>query len=139
MLVLNWVLTWYFVRPKQTSGCSMKKGALRNFTKFIGKHLRQSLYFNKDVGLSPATSLKTRLSHRSFPVNFAKFLRITFIIEHLWWLLLVRQEIHNLLRGNLYLEKKKWLTADFANWMFFLVSDLMGEINLNPEVLSVNT
>ena len=31
---------------------------------------------------------RTRLWHRSFPVNFAKFLRIPFFIEHLWWLFL---------------------------------------------------
>ena len=29
-----------------------------------------------------------RLWHRYFPVNFAKFLKTPFIIEHLWWLLL---------------------------------------------------
>ena len=28
-----------------------KKGILKNFTKFTGKHLRQSLLFNKIVGL----------------------------------------------------------------------------------------
>ena len=31
---------------------------------------------------------RTRLWHRSFPVNFAKFLRIPFFIEYLWWLFL---------------------------------------------------
>ena len=41
-----------------------KKGALRSFAKFTGKHLCQSLYFNK-VGLW----------HRCFPVNFIEFLR----------------------------------------------------------------
>ena len=34
-------------------------------------------------GLSPATSLKQRLWHRCFPVNFAKVLRTTFLTEHL--------------------------------------------------------
>ena len=40
--------------------------------------------------ISPATAilLKKRLWHRCFPVNFAKFLRTPFFIEHLWWLLL---------------------------------------------------
>ena len=28
----------------------MKKGVLRNFAKFTGKHLRQSLFFNKVAG-----------------------------------------------------------------------------------------
>ena len=32
-----------------------KKGVLRNFTKFTGKHLCQSLSFNKVAGLRPAT------------------------------------------------------------------------------------
>ena len=39
-------------------------GVLRNFGKFTGK---------------PVTLLKKRLSHRCFPVNFAKFLRIPFL------------------------------------------------------------
>ena len=33
--------------------CSVKKGVLRNFAKFTGKHLFQGLFFNKVVGLSP--------------------------------------------------------------------------------------
>ena len=59
-----------------------KKGALRNFAKLTGKHLCQSLFFNKVAGLRPATLLRKRLWHRWFPVNFAKFL------EQLCWLLL---------------------------------------------------
>ena len=39
-------------------------------------------------GLTPATSLKKRLWYRCFPVNFVKFLRTPFVIEHLRWLLL---------------------------------------------------
>ena len=60
-----------------------KKGVLRNFTKFAGKHLCQSLFFNKVAGLRPATLLKERLWHRCFPVNFVEFLRTSFFIEHL--------------------------------------------------------
>ena len=56
-----------------------KKGALRNLAKFTGKHLRQSL---------SATLLKRRLWCRCFPMNFTKFLRTPFLIEHLRWLLL---------------------------------------------------
>ena len=68
--------------------CFMKRVVLRNFAKFTGKHLCQSPFFNKVVGLGPATLLKKRLWHRCFPVNFVKFLRSPFYIEHLWWLLL---------------------------------------------------
>ena len=63
-----------------------KNGVLRNFAKLTGKHLCQSLFFNKVAGLRPATLLKKRLWHRCFPVNFAKFLRTSFPTEHLWWL-----------------------------------------------------
>ena len=64
-----------------------KKGVVRNFEKFIGKHLCQSLLFNKVAGLRPASLLKKRLWHWCFPVNFAKFLRTPFLIENLRWLL----------------------------------------------------
>ena len=62
-----------------------KESVLGNFAKFSGKHPCQSLFVNK---VRPATLLKKRLWHRCFPVNFAKFLRTPFLIEHLWWLLL---------------------------------------------------
>ena len=35
--------------------CSMQKGVRRNFTKFKGKHLCQSLFFNKVTSLRPGT------------------------------------------------------------------------------------
>ena len=49
----------------------MKKGVLRNFAKFTGKHLRQSLFLNKVAAMRPVTLLKKRLWHRFFYVNFA--------------------------------------------------------------------
>ena len=56
-----------------------KKGVLRNFAKFTGKQLRQSLFFNKVAGFRPATLLKKKLWHSCFPVNFAKSLRTPFL------------------------------------------------------------
>ena len=73
---------------KQPPEVFCKKNVLRNFAKFTGKHLCQSLFFNKIAGLRSATLLKKRLWHRYFPMNFAKFLTTPFIIEYLWWLLL---------------------------------------------------
>ena len=64
---------------KQPPEVFYKKGVLRNFTKFTGKHLCQSLSFNKVADLRPATLLKKRLWHRCFPVNFVKFLRTPFL------------------------------------------------------------
>ena len=60
-----------------------EKGVLRNFTKLTGKHLCQSLFFNKVAGLR----------HRCFPVNFAKFLRTSFLTEPLWWTFIMKELI----------------------------------------------
>ena len=46
----------------------MRKGVLRNFTKFTGKHLCQSLFFNKAEAYN---FIKTKV----FSCEFAKFLR----------------------------------------------------------------
>ena len=53
----------FLVRDYKSSHqmCSVRKGVLRNFAKFIGKHLCQSLFFNKVAGLRSATLLKKRL------------------------------------------------------------------------------
>ena len=45
------------------------KGVLKSFAKFIGKHSRQGLSFNKVAGLW----------RRCFPVKFTKFLRKPFL------------------------------------------------------------
>ena len=66
-----------------------KRVVLKNFTKFTGKHLGQSLLFNNVAGLRSATLLKRRLWHRCFLVNFVKILRTPFLTEHLRWLLLL--------------------------------------------------
>ena len=68
-----------------------EKGVLKNFAKFTGKHLCQTFSFSKVAVLTPATLFKKKLLHRCFPVNFAKFLRTPFCIEHLWWLCLKAQ------------------------------------------------
>ena len=64
--------------------CYVKKGVLKNFAKFTGKQLCWSLSFNKVAGLQAATLLKTRLQHRSFPVNFVKILRTPIFTEYPW-------------------------------------------------------
>ena len=49
--------------------------------------MQEFFFFNKVAGLRPATLLKKRIWQGCFPVNFVKFLRKLFLIEHLWWLL----------------------------------------------------
>ena len=52
--------------------CSMKKGVLRNFTIFTGKHLYQSLFLKKET-----------LVH-VFSCEFSEFSENTLFTEHLW-------------------------------------------------------
>ena len=59
---------------KQPPGVFNKKVVLKNFTKFSGKHLYRSLFFNKVAGFRPVTLLKKRLRHSCFPVNLENFL-----------------------------------------------------------------
>ena len=40
----------FFYSQKQPERCSVKKGVLRNFAKFVGKHQSQTLFFNTVAG-----------------------------------------------------------------------------------------
>ena len=55
-----------------------KKGIVKNFAKYTGKHLCWTHFFDKVKGLRLVTLLENRLQHRCFPKTFAKPLRITF-------------------------------------------------------------
>ena len=77
LLSRNWSSRCIFVRSSSPE-VFCRKGVLRNFLKFTGKDLCQSLFFNKVAGFGPATLLKKKLWHRCLPVNFAKILRTPF-------------------------------------------------------------
>ena len=66
------VKVWNVQGRSSHQRCSIQKGVLKDFAKFTGKHLRQSLFFNKVAGLR----------HRGFRVNFVKFFKDNFFIEH---------------------------------------------------------
>ena len=53
--------------------CSVKKGVLRDFAKFTGKHLCQRLFFNK---------VKKRSLTHVFSCQFCEISKNTFFIEH---------------------------------------------------------
>ena len=110
--------------------CSLRKGVLRNFAKFIWKHLCQSFFVTKVTGLRPAILLKKRFWHRCFPVNFAKFWRALFTQNTSGRLLLIvlntHQEIMPLTLSFTH-NVEKWPnffhTAKIWNyiWRFFYV------------------
>ena len=61
-----------------------KKGTFKNFTKFTGKHLFQSLVFNKVAGLRSATLLKKETLAQVFSCEFCEIFKNTFFTEHIW-------------------------------------------------------
>ena len=97
--------------PAKTSShrrFSIRKGVLRNFAKFTGKHQCQSLFFNKLAGLRPATLLKRRLWHRCFPMNFSKFLTTPFLQNTSERLLLSKQNISQAVPQKGFVKKLLW-------------------------------
>ena len=90
--------------------CSVKKGVLRNFAKFIGKYLCQSFFCCKFAGLKalrPANLLQNSFWHRCFPVNFTTFLKTPFLKSTPGRLLLivhycVRKILFNLNNSTVY-------------------------------------
>ena len=53
--------------------CSVKRGVIKNFAKFTGKHLCQSLFLIKKETLA-----------QIFSCEFCKICMNTFFTEHLW-------------------------------------------------------
>ena len=58
-----------------------KKVVHKNFAKFPGKHLYQSLFFNKFAGETPSTFMNKKTWHRCCAINFAKFLKTPFSVN----------------------------------------------------------
>ena len=79
----HWLLQVYCITQKiyicqelQSSHqkCSIKKGFLRNFTKFTGKHLPQNLFFNKACNF-----IKKGTLAQVFSCGFCKISKSTFL------------------------------------------------------------
>ena len=62
-----------------------KNDVLKNLTKFTGKHLCQSVFFNKFASLRPVTLAQV------FSCEFCDIFKNTFFIKHFRWLLLYHQ------------------------------------------------
>ena len=60
----------YFTFRSSHQRCSVKRGALRNFTKFAGKRLCQSLCLNKSVSVSGLQLIKKETLAQVFSCEF---------------------------------------------------------------------
>ena len=78
--VTKFLITFILKKSPRSSHrrCSVTKGVLRNFAKFPGEDLCQSLFFNKVAGQACNFIKKESLAP---PVNFAKFLRTPFYLS----------------------------------------------------------
>ena len=65
-----------------------KKRVFRNFAKFSGKHLCQTLFFNNVAGLGSGACnfIKKEALAQVFSCEFCEISKNTFFTEHLWWL-----------------------------------------------------
>ena len=77
-------MTFSFLRSSRPD-VLCESGVLRNFTKFSGKHLCQSPFFNKVADL---TLFKKETLAQVLSCKFCEIFKNTFFIKHHWWLLL---------------------------------------------------
>ena len=61
-----------------------KNAVLKNFAIFTEKHLRWSLFLNKNVDLQSWNFIKKRLQRRFFSCGYCKIFKNTWFGEHLW-------------------------------------------------------
>ena len=66
--------------------------------------------FNKVAGLKTWYFVLKKFQSRCFPVNIAKFLRISFFNEHLRWLLLFKRKTR-LCEGTKEIKKAQYITV----------------------------
>ena len=62
-----------------------KTDVLSSFTKFTGKHLCW-IFFLKNLQVEACNLIK-KSTTQLFSYKFAKFLKVPFLTEHLWWML----------------------------------------------------
>ena len=77
-------LNGWFVQ-RQPPEVFYKKGVLRNFAKFTGKHLCQSLFFNKIVGSDFAKFLRTPFLWNTFGRLLLPWISKQFLREYCSW------------------------------------------------------
>ena len=105
---------------------SIETGVLKNFTKFPGKDLCQSLFFNKVVGLRLASLLKKTLA-QVFSYEFFKIFKNTFFTEHLWT------------TASVYIKRKKvkWVQQS-TSVVTFHISSIFSRV-INSSIFSIRT
>ena len=77
--LVHLTLSWRGPLSYSHQRCSVRKGGLRNFAKFTGKHLCKSLFFNKACNF-----IKKETLEQVFSYEFCKISKSNFFSEHVW-------------------------------------------------------
>ena len=104
--------------------CSVRKGVLRKFAKFTGKHLGQSLFFNK-VQAEACNFIKKETLAQVFSCEFWETSKNTFFKEHLWTTTAVSSRIGRRFNGRLMYGRCAPLSNKILHFSLFLLSKLM--------------
>ena len=112
----------YFAVSIEATARKCSLSVLKNFAKFTGKHLCQSVFFNNAADSKPATLLKRKFLHRYSPVNFAKLWLLLYIWRHLLqkhilylqWLLHMWDNLHQTYPVSTI--TAKWLPKLWNTW-----------------------
>ena len=114
-----------FEKFRSSRRCSVKRVLLK---------ISHSLQENPCPRVSFLTSFKKRFWHRCFSVNFAKFLRAPFFIEHLRWLLLrlyhFQREFDS---SQVYLN----LIFDTENFMYVSFREIPSELKFRVILIGI--
>ena len=76
------MVTYGYHIKQVTHSCSITNGALRTFTKFIGKHLYWSNFLKKSSRLKGSNCIKKCTQGQGFSVEFCEIFKSTYFVEH---------------------------------------------------------
>ena len=113
--------------------CFIKKGVLKNVTKFTGRHLYHSLFFNKVAGLC-LQHFKKRLWYRCFlwiSWNFQEQLFYRTPLDECFWNWQIFLKSENLCWIQWFIFKKKTFQTIEVSLFSRLINDLLNTIPLN--------
>ena len=79
---MKWTTYRVLLHRSSHRRCSVRKDVLKSLAKFTGKHLRQSLFFNKVAGWGHFIEKDTLA--QVFSCEFCEISKNTFFTEHLW-------------------------------------------------------
>ena len=108
---------------KQPSDCSIKKGVLKNFTKFTRKHLCQSLYFDKVAccRTQACNVIKKQTPTQAFSGEFCEIFKSTFFTEHF------RATATDISEKPFYQKYNEWW---YSVWLFSPIVMLWHQVSI---------